>query len=145
MILLLFFYWHKNKCIYSVCCSWLCVYVDAHESLCVLLSWLQSSGLIGTVAEPALMFKLKAHFVTTPLFCLIAFLLAAFCGRFWFCPEKHVWLLWRHFFSSTEAALAGILLFVASPYPVYDYVAVKWATNYQINSNCVLKIFNSWL
>lgn len=40
------------------------------------------------VAEPGLMFRLKAHFVTTPLFCLIAFLLAAFCGRISFCPEQ---------------------------------------------------------
>lgn len=55
---------------------------------CAPINVLQCWGLIVVAAEPSLMFRLKGHFVTTPLFCLIAFLLDAVCGRIWFHPEQ---------------------------------------------------------
>lgn len=66
------------------------------------------------VAEPGLMCRLKDHFITTPLFWLIAFLLAGFCGRICFCLEhalmKGMSVCLTSFSVSTKAPFSGIHL-----------------------------------
>lgn len=65
-------------------------------------------------AESGLMCRLKDHFITTPLFWLIAFLLAGFCGRICFCLEhalmKGMSVRLTSFSLSTKAPFLGVHL-----------------------------------